>query len=294
MRPEYFYFGTIKNIIAAFGILFRDVDYVDDWGNSITVPIHYSPQEKFIEMVQVSADHDDGYETMVTLPRFGFELTSIDYDSSRMLNPMSRMSDAFGTEHKYMYNRVPYNFTFSLYLAVRKFEDGLKIVEQVVPFFTPDLNITIKDKEDFDYSTDIPITLNDLNFQIDWQGGFETKRTIIWNFSFTAKAFLYSNVRQQGRIKETIVKMTNFDFNKVYESLISTVEPRNADRDDSHEIVDEIIEGLPPTKLSFNIQSGTVLSENAIGSALPYTVIDLKTAATGSSMKVVPFPGSIG
>lgn len=257
------------------------------------VPIHYSPQEKFVEMIQVGADHDDGYETMVTLPRFGFELVSIDYDSSRMLNPMSRMTDAFGVEHKYMYNRVPYNFTFALYLASRKFEDSLKIVEQVVPFFTPDLNITIKDKEDFNYSTDIPVILNDLNFQIDWQGGFETRRTIMWNFSFTAKAFLYSNVRQQGRIKETIVKMSNQDFNKVYESLISVVEPRSAERNDTHQIIDQIIEGPPPSKLSFNIETGEVMLHDEVDEGTPYTILEFKSMATGSSMRVVPFSNSL-
>lgn len=293
MRPDYFYFGTVKNIIAAFGILFRDVEYVNDWGQTILVPIHYSPQEKFIEMVQVSADHDDGYETMVTLPRFGFELSSIDYDSGRMLNPMSRMMDAFGADHKYMYNRVPYNFTFSLYLAVRKFEDGLKIVEQVVPFFTPDLNITIVDKEDFDYKTDIPIVLNNFNFEIDWQGGFETKRTIMWNFSFTAKAFLYSNVRQQSRIKETIVKMSNKDFNKVYETLINVVEPRAADRDDPHEIVEEIVDGIPPTKLSFDFNSGELAESDQPEEGVPYTTFNFHSMHTGSSMRTVPFSNSL-
>ena len=84
--------------------MFKDVTFVNDYGISVKVPIHYCPKEKYIEMIQVSADHDDGYETMVTLPSFGFELTSIDYDNTRMLNPMSKMKDITDANGNYMYN----------------------------------------------------------------------------------------------------------------------------------------------------------------------------------------------
>lgn len=284
--------GTIKNIIAAFGILFRDVEYVNDWGQTIKVPIHYSPREKFIEITEVSGDHDDGYETMVTLPRFGFELTSVDYDSTRMLNPMSRMTHRMDSESRYMFNRVPYNFAFNLYLATRKFEDSLKIVEQVVPFFAPDLNITIKDKEDFDISTDIPIVLNNTGFVIDYQGSFDLRRTVQWDFSFTAKGYLYSNVREQTRIKETIVKMTNQDFDKVYESLISEVEPRDAEKTDVHIIKDSVIDGPPPSKLTIDFGAGELLQMGADDST-PYTVLEVREMVTGSVMRVVPMQGSL-
>jgi hypothetical protein len=259
MRPNYFYFGTIKNIIAAFGILFRDIEYVTDWGEIKLVPIHYSPKEKFIEMITVSADHDDGYETMVNLPRFGFELISIDYDSTRMTNPMNKISDTGINNQQYMYNRVPYNFAFTLYLATRKFEDSLKIIEQIVPFFTPELNITIKDKEDFGISTDIPVNLNNVGFVIDYQGGFDTRRTISWQLDFSAKAYLYSNIREQTRIKETILSMTDKDFSKVYETFISYIEPRSANKEDPHNIIDKIIDSLLPLELSLKCISGESL-----------------------------------
>lgn len=123
--------------------------YENDFGEMIKVPIHYSPKEKFIEMIRVANDFDDGFETQLTLPRFGFELISLDYDGVRMTNPLSRIKDVDDHNAQYMLNRVPYNFSFTLYLATRKFEDSLKIIEQIVPFFTPDLNISIKDKSDF-------------------------------------------------------------------------------------------------------------------------------------------------
>lgn len=265
---------------------------MNDWGQTIKVPIHYLPREKFIEMTEVSADHDDGYETMTTLPRFGFELTSVDYDSTRMLNPMGKMRHTQDEHNRYMFSRIPYNFAFNLYLATIKFEDSLKIVEQIVPFFTPELNISIRDKEDFEIYTDIPIVLNNSSFQIDYLGSFEQRRTIQWTFSFTAKAYLYSNVREQTRIKETIVKMTNKELSVVYETLISEVNPRSAEKTDAHQIVDTIVDGLPPVKLTMDFSSGdSVLLDSDEG--IPYTIFDFHPMVTGDRAVVVPMANSL-
>ena len=256
------------------------------------VPLHYSPREKFIEFTQVKADYDGALDTDTTLPRLGFELTSVDFDSTRMLNPMSRINHISGSNSEYMFNRIPYNFAFTLYLATRKFEDSLKIIEQIIPFFTPDLNITVKDKEDFGISTDIPVILNNTSFTIDWQGSFETRRTVQWELSFTAEAYLYSNVREQTRIKETIIKMSNDDFNKVYESLISEVEPRSANKEDPHVIIDNIIDSLPPSKMTLDFSSGEVLlveSEQDTN----YTLLQVRDLVTGSTMSVVSMKNSL-
>lgn len=205
---------------------------------------------------------------------------------------MSRMTHIRGSNPEYMFNRVPYNFAFTLYLATRKFEDSLKIIEQIVPFFTPDLNITVKDKEDFDISTDIPVILNNTSFTIDWQGNFETRRTVQWELSFTAEAYLYSNVREQTRIKETIVKMSNADFNKVYESLLSEVEPRSANREDPHVIIDSIVDGPPPSKMTIDFSTGEELRVES-DSDVNYTPLQVRDMVTGSTMTVVPMRNSL-
>lgn len=264
-----------------FGIIFRDVSFVNDWGQTVTVPIHYSPKEKFITIVQGSTDHDVAQDTSYTLPRFGFELVDIAYDGMRMLNPMSRMTDTGMDHNKYMLNRVPYTFTFSLYLAVKRFEDSLKIIEQIVPFFTPDLNISIKDKADFGISTDIPVVLNSLSFTIDYQGSFETLRTITWQLNFMVKGYLYSNVREQKRIKETIVNMNDEDFSRVYETFTSEVIPRDAEKIDPHEIIDMIYSGKQPTKLRIDFYDGANGSIGTTGSGDPASVLTIMPIRTG-------------
>ncbi len=292
MRPAFFYYQNVKNIIAAFGTIFSDVSYINDYDQEILVPLHYSPREKFIEFTQVKYDYDGALDTDTTLPRMGFELISVDYDSTRMLNPMSRMMHLKDSSPEFMFNRIPYNFAFNLYIATRKFEDSLKIIEQIIPFFTPDLNITIKDKEDFGISTDVPVILNNTSFNIDWQGNFETRRTVQWDLSFTAEAYLYSNVREQSRIKETIVKMSNEDFSKVYESLISEVEPRSANKDDPHTIIDQIINGLPPSKMTLDFLTGEELNVET-DSDENYTPLQIREMITGSILSIVSMKNSL-
>ena len=191
-----------------------------------------------------------------------------------------------------MYNRIPYNFAFNLYLATRKFEDSLKIVEQVIPFFTPELNITIRDKEDFGLKTDIPVVLNNTSFTIDWQGSFETRRTVQWDLSFTAKGYLYSNVREQKRIKETIIKMSNADLSKVYESLISVVEPRSAEKTDTYKIIDEVYEGLPPVKMTFDFQTGELVNNDSVNDT-NFTTFTLREMVTGEQLQIIPSTNSL-
>lgn len=285
-RPNYFYYQTVKNIISAFGILFRDVKYEDDYGKLITVPIHYAPKEKFVEMITVTPDFDDGYATSVVLPRFGFELTDIVFDSSRMTNRLNKLEKKNEVGNVFMFNRIPYNFSFTLYLATRKMEDSLKIFEQIVPFFAPEMNISIKDKSDFGLVTDIPVILTNSSFSIDYLGSFDNPRVITWQFGFLLKAWLYSNVREQERIKETILKMEDKDFNYVFDTLTSNVKPRSVEKSEDHDIIDKLYKGPDPVKLLVDC----VACENAIVdlvSDTPYTVLEFENVYNGSHALII-------
>lgn len=232
IRPI-FYHQVVKNIIVAFGTIFDDVRYINDYGNIIRVPISYSPKEKFIEYYNAVPSMDAPAVEM-TLPRFGFEITGLNYAPERFHNPLSRMERS--SINQFMYARIPYDFQFNLYLATKKFEDSLKIVEQVVPYFTPELTLTVKDNLQFDLKTDIPVTLNSVGFNIEYEGSFETKRVIEWTLGFTVKGFMYSDVKDTTRIKDTITNLQQKDFDVKFSQLMMEVKPRDADRDDPHNI----------------------------------------------------------
>lgn len=231
-RPIYYY-NTIKNVIVAFATIFDDVHYIADHGDTIHVPIGYAPKSKFVEFYN-SEPSFDTYDARFTLPRMAFELSSMNFAPERWHNPLSRM---VGTNpQQFMYARVPYDFNFNLYLATKGFEDSLKIVEQIVPYFTPELTVTIKDKVDFDLRTDIPIVLNSIGYEVVYEGSFEDKRTIEWTMGFTAKGFLYSDVKTSELIKESIINLEQDDIDRKYAQMDDWVEPRAANKNDPHEI----------------------------------------------------------
>jgi hypothetical protein len=235
-RPV-FYHNTIKNIIVAFGMIFDDIRIINDNGDEIKIPIHYAPKEKFITYFLEKADFDE-FDIEQVLPRMAFEISGLNFAPERFVNPLNRITDSTRDEKKYMFSRIPYDFQINLYIFTKMFEDSLKIIEQIVPFFTPELNITIKDKEDFGLQTDIPIILNSVGFDIQYEGSFETKRSIMWTLGFTAKGWLYGDVKQQNVIKKTISDLTRDDFDSKFVTLISEVVPRSASRNDPHDIVD--------------------------------------------------------
>ena len=245
MSRPIFYHSTIKNLIVAFASIFDQIRFINDYGNEITVPLHYSPKEKFWAYYRERGDFEKDTNLETILPRMGFELDgSISLDTGRMLNQMNRLPS--DDSKKYMYNRVPYNFPFTLRLATKRFEDSLKIVEQIIPFFTPELNITLNDKLDFyQLKTDVPVVLTSADFEIIYDGSFEysTRSNIVWTLQFNLKAYLYQDEKATNIIKRTIIDLTQEDMNKKYETLMSEVVPFEANKEDEHSIVDTILEG---------------------------------------------------
>lgn len=238
MSRPIFYYNTIKNLIVTFGAIFDNVRYEDDFGKTIKIPIHYAPKEKFVSYFYERPDFEK-FNVEQVFPRMAFEMTGLNFAPERFMSPLSKMTDSRTEESHYMLTRIPYDFQFTLYLATKKFEDSLKVVEQIVPFFTPELNVTIKDKEDFTLRTDVPVVLNSVGYEIDYEGGFETKRTILWTLGFTMKAWLYSDVRKQETIKETIMNLTQTDIDDKFATLTSEVVPREASRHDPHTVEDK-------------------------------------------------------
>lgn len=259
MARQIFYYNTIKNLIVAFASIFDNVRYYDDFDTEIKVPLHYAPREKFISYYTEDADfRSAGIEYM--LPRMAFEISSLNFAAERFVNPLSKIHDHRNDETKYMFSRLPYNIDFTLYIATKKFEDSLKIVEQILPFFTPELNVTINDKDDFDLKTDVPIVLNSAGFDIDYEGSYSDKRSMMWTLTFTAKAWLYGDTKQSAVIKETINNLTQKDFNIIFETLTSEIIPREARKFDPHTILDSI--SINPGDGSINPGDRPIITES--------------------------------
>ena len=195
----HFYNRTIRKIVVAFGTLFNDlqiVRYSRD-GNTayerFKVPLSYGPKEKYV--TRLASDPDLLKNFGAVIPRISFNLESIEYDASRKQMTMNRNFTVTDNNMYYQYAPIPYNFEFSLSIYVRNTEDGTQLIEQILPFFTPDFTVTVDLVKEMDQKYDLPIILNSVTPEIDYEGDMISTRLIIWNLSFTVKSFIFPPVK---------------------------------------------------------------------------------------------------
>ena len=207
MLGSTFYHQTIRKYVAAFGTLFNDIN-IERKNSSgtvverVKVPLAYGPRQKWI--LALSDTTDQRRVLAARLPRIGFSLTGVSYDSVRKLNTVIRnvaANTASTGSVLSQYNPVPYNFDFELFILVNNAEDGTQILEQILPFFTPEFTVTINTIPDMGIKADVPIVLNSASQSDEYEGELATRRTIIWTLSFLLKGFVYPDVKSGTLIK---------------------------------------------------------------------------------------------
>ena len=177
------------------------------------VPLTYGPREKFLAKLDGTPTLEAPNGTIaIIVPRISFEITGITYDPERKLSAIHKFkredhSSSNSDVKKFMYNPVPYDINFSLSVFSKNSEDATAIVEQIIPFFTPDFTTTIKVIDDPEIVMDIPLILNSLNQDDVYEVSFEERRALIWTFDFTMKTYFFGPVKRQG-----IIKLANVNF----------------------------------------------------------------------------------
>ena len=207
MLGQQFYHETTRKIVVAFGTLFNDIHLVrkDNSGviqQSMKVPLAYGTRQKYL--VRLADDPDLSKQTAVTLPRIGFEISGLSYDPTRKLQRVQKFKKVKGAKASQLdtqYMPVPYNIDFELYILSKQSDDALQIVEQILPYFQPDYTVTINDNTDMGVKRDVPVILNSIAYEDDYQGDFASRRAIIYTLSFTAKFYLYGPVTSSKVIK---------------------------------------------------------------------------------------------
>ena len=207
MLGTQFYHESIRKVIVSFGTMFNNINLVrkDNSGNisqSMKVPLAYGPREKFL--VRLNEDADLTKQVAITLPRIGFEIQNLEYDSARKLNRVQRFKKVKGAQAKQLdaqYMPVPYNLSIELYVMAKQSDDALQIVEQILPFFQPDYTLTINDMSDMGIKKDVPIILNSISYEDSYDGDFESRRALIYTLSFTTKFYLYGPITSSKVIK---------------------------------------------------------------------------------------------
>ena len=86
------------------------------------------------------------------------------------------------------------NVDFEMFVMSKNSDDGLQIVEQILPYFQPEYTITINDVVQMSNKRDVPIVLTNISYEDNYEGDFAERRAIIYTLNFTAKAYLYGPV----------------------------------------------------------------------------------------------------
>jgi hypothetical protein len=210
MLGSHFYHGLIRKYVILFGSLFNDIyiDRVDASGvtqKTIKVPLQYGPKERYLTRYQQNPDLLR--EVSMVFPRMSFEITGVSYDADRKLSSIGRIPSVTsnGNVLSTQYNPVAYNFDITLSIISRNTEDAVRIVEQIVPYFTPQWTETLALIPEMDVNIDIPIIIKNVSTVDTYASNFEDKEWVIWELSFVLKGQLYGPIRKQGVIKEVIV-----------------------------------------------------------------------------------------
>ena len=242
MLGTYFYHEIIRKTIVSFGTLFNNI-YIkhEDKNNNVVdetkVGLSYGPMQKFLAKLEQQADLKK--PIAITLPRMSFEMVSLQYDPTRKtsITQTFRASDDAGNIKK-VYMPVPYNIGFELSIYSKLSDDALQIIEQILPFFQPSFNLTLDLIDSIGEKKDIPIVLDSIDMQDDYEGDFTVRRALIYTLRFTAKSYMYGPIADstEGLIRKVQVDMysdTNTQTAKREVRYTVTPDPVSADPDDN-------------------------------------------------------------
>jgi len=216
----YFYNKSLKTIVAVFGTLFNNISIAKLVNGKMQgiarVPLSYAPRQKFLARL-ASYDPNNPIDVAVRLPRMSFEITSIQYDTSSKLNRLNSTLYPIADntiEKARVYQSTPYIIGMQLNILARHQDDALQCVEQILPYFNPEYNITVKDLEGPGSRTDIPISLQGVSFQDDYEGDFEaSRRTIIYTLDFTIRVKFTGPLDQRAKIIKWVEANIHADMN---------------------------------------------------------------------------------
>lgn len=228
-----FYNAIIRKTVVAFGQLFSNLQIERRQGDSSTgtkvqtllVPIAYAPKEKWLRRIEEDPSLEN--HTQVTMPRMSFEITGYRYDSSRKIQKMNKVYCNNGTTSKVTFSPVPYNIDFALYILTKTQEDALQIIEQILPNFGPEYTISINAIPSMNIIQDIPVILNGVNYEDEYDGEFN-KRVVIHTLTFTTKVNLFNAIGDANVIYTSIANVETPDV-----TFTAIGDP------DTHEIISE-------------------------------------------------------
>ena len=253
MLGTYSYHEIIKKTVVGFGTLFNNIELrrvTSGKTEVMKVPLAYGPRQKFLQRLnQVGVNKTS---VQITLPRISFEIQGFSYDATRKVSPTQyiRNTQADGKEFK-SFMPIPYNLNFELAIMAKNQDDGLQILEQILPVFQPSFNITLNLVSTLAEKRDYPVTLTSIDYEDVYEGDYDTRRTLVYTLQFVAKTYLYGPVQDKSG---EVIKKAILDYSTKQELAPNapreiryqvTPDPETADADDNfgfNELTSEFVD----------------------------------------------------
>jgi hypothetical protein len=290
---DYFYHEIFRKTVIGFGTLFNNVEIrqTNNQGeitSVLKVPLAYGPIQKFLARVEQQPNLNTPVQ--ITLPRMSFEFTGLSYDSTRKLTTTQTFLSKSVTDSsdiRKTYMPVPYNMDFELSIMTKLNDDMLQIVEQILPYFQPSYTLSINLVESIGEKRDIPIVLDSITMEDDYEGDYSTRRALIYTLKFTAKIYLFGPV-SSGTSKDIIQKVSlgfvSGDSRSTTRDLTYSVEP----------VSTKNYTGEVTTTLSNDVEIGSTVIEVTDATNIPtnsYFTLNNETLyvskKTGNSLTVI-------
>ena len=264
---EYFYNEILRKTIIAFGTLFNGISitHTDSSGadvNVTKVPLAYGPTQKFL--ARLTQQPDLNRATAITLPRMSFEFTGLTYDPSRKVTTTQQIvvkNPDDNTETKKAYMPVPYNMQFELAIMCKLNDDALQIAEQILPYFQPNYNLTVNLISSMNEKRDIPVVLENITMQDDYEGDFDKRRVLLYTLRFTAKTYLFGPVSSATKdiIKKTTVTYLAGGSKSTERDISYSVTPR-AIKDYTGDVITTLTNDIGISDVVFAVEDTSGLS----------------------------------
>ena len=259
---DHFYHERVRKSVAIFGSIFNDAYIVRRSGNKVVgqirVPIAYAPKRKFLERISEmyqAGNRDIENQTAIKLPRMSFEITNMQYDAQRQLPKTNYIkcrgdNPSAGGAHK-IYSPVPYTITFELNIYGKQHDDCLQVVEQTLPYFSPQYSVSVKPLPGMsDIIEDVPIILQSTTFTDNFEGGLEDRRTIIYTLAFDMKLNMWGPVCKTPRAVIETIDIDFFDDTLSTPAYLETqrieATPHPVNLDSNYSIVTDVINEHSP------------------------------------------------
>lgn len=215
---EYFYHEILRRTLISFGSLFNNIQikHKDSTGNTVStikVPLAYGPTQKFLARLEQSPNLNKPIQ--ITLPRMSFEFVGLNYDGSRKVTTTQTFITSIagvGTDVRKAYMPVPYNMAFELSIYTKLNDDMLQIIEQILPYFQPSYNLTVDLVETIGEKRDIPVVIENITMQDDYEGDFTTRRSLIYTIRFTAKTYLFGPISSSSAASKDLIKKVSIGY----------------------------------------------------------------------------------